>query len=139
MEATLRKERGVVTMDKTFEYMCSQLRNGTYTVSIKRTPVKRTLSQNSLLWLWMKCIQAETGQLDRDIYAYYCEKFLRHPINFNGKEVWVVGGSSELTTAQMTDFMNKVQADAASELGITLPLPSDRFYQEFLNEYRRFY
>ena len=36
----------------------------------------------------------------------------------------------------MTDFLNKVKADAASELGIMLPLPADRFYQEFINEYK---
>ena len=36
----------------------------------------------------------------------------------------------------MTDFLNKVQADAAAELGITLPLPEDRYYSEFINEYQ---
>lgn len=136
MEATLRKERGVVTMDKTFEYMCSQLPNGTYTVSIKRTPVKRTLSQNALMWMWFQCMEAETGTLKQDIHDYYCQKFLARRAVIGGVEKWVTGGTSKLNTAQMTDFLNKVQADAASEFGIMLPLPSDRFYQEFLREYR---
>ena len=48
----------------------------------------------------------------------------------------VVGGTSTLNTVQMTDFMNKVQADAATEWGITLPLPADRYYQEFIQHYR---
>ena len=32
--ATLIKEKGQVSMDKTFEFMCSQLRNGRYKVTI---------------------------------------------------------------------------------------------------------
>jgi len=54
----------------------------------------------------------------------------------NGKEVTVIGGTSKLNTLQMTDFMNKVKADAAIEFGITLPLPEDRYYSEFVNEYK---
>ena len=39
--------------------------------------------------------------------------------------------SSKLNTEQMTEFLNKIQADAAQELGITLPLPTDRFFEQF--------
>jgi hypothetical protein len=56
--------------------------------------------------------------------------------NFGRKRFSVVGGTSTLNTVQMTDFMNKVQADAATEWGITLPLPADRYYQEFIQHYR---
>ncbi|MDO4185095.1 MAG: hypothetical protein Q4D30_01205 [Bacteroidales bacterium] len=139
MKATLKKENGSVTMDKTFEFMCSQLRNGTYTVSIERKAEPRTVSQNALMWMWFQCMEAETGTLKQDIHDYYCQKFLARRAVIGGVEKWVTGGTSKLNTAQMTDFLNKVQADAASEFGIMLPLPSDRFYQEFLNEYRRFY
>lgn len=139
MKATLKKENGSVTMDKTFEFMCSQLRNGTYTVSIERKAEPRTVSQNALMWMWFQCMEAETGTLKQDIHDYYCQKFLARRAVIGGVEKLVTGGTSKLNTAQMTDFLNKVQADAASEFGIMLPLPSDRFYQEFLNEYRRFY
>lgn len=36
MEATLTKKDGKVQMDKSFEFMCSTLRNGEYTITIKR-------------------------------------------------------------------------------------------------------
>ena len=51
-------------------------------------------------------------------------------------EMIVAGSTSKLNTLQMTDFLNKVQADAAVELGIRLPLPADRYYQEFIDEYK---
>ena len=43
--------------------------------------------------------------------------------------------TSKLNTKQMSDFMNKVQADAASELGIQLPIPEDRYFEEFYQQY----
>ncbi len=43
--------------------------------------------------------------------------------------------SSRLNTKQMTDFMMKIQADAASELGITLPVPDDRYFEDFYQQY----
>jgi hypothetical protein len=35
----------------------------------------------------------------------------------------------------MTNFLNQIQADAASELGITLPLPEDRFFECFYQQF----
>lgn len=131
--AVLVKEKGEVTMSKSFDFLCSQLRNGRYKVTIERYTEPRTLSQNALMWLWFKCIEDETGTLSIEIYNHYCKKFLAY-VNDWGEEVYTT--SSHLNTKQMTDFLNKVKADAASELGIMLPLPADRFYQEFINEYK---
>ena len=36
---------------------------------------------------------------------------------------------------EMTEFLNKIQADAATELGITLPLPEDRFFEQFYQQF----
>jgi len=36
----------------------------------------------------------------------------------------------------MTNFMDKIKADADTEFGITLPLPEDRYYEQFINEYK---
>ena len=136
--ATIIKRDGVVTIDKSFDFMCSQLRNGKHKLTIERYTEPRTLSQNALMWLWFTCIESETGTDKQDVHAYYCEKFLSKTIQFNGKDETVSGSTSKLNTLQMSDFMNKVQADAASELGITLPLPADRYYEEFINHYKSY-
>lgn len=60
-EAILIKEKGVVTLNKSFDFMCSQLRNGRYRLIIERYTEPRTLSQNALMWLWFTCIEQETG------------------------------------------------------------------------------
>ena len=108
-EAILVKENGTVSMSRSFDFLCSQLRNGRYRLRIERYTEPRTLSQNALMWLWFTCIERETV---------------------------IAGGTSKLTTLQMTDFLRKVQADAATELGIMLPLPEDRYYEEFVSEYK---
>ena len=112
-------------------------KNGTYNLILKRTYEKRSLDQNSLLWLWMSCIERETGQNKDDIKDYYCTVFLSRTAIINGKEVTVTGGTSKLNTVQFAEFLNKVQADAAAELGITLPNPEDKHFEDFYNEYKQ--
>lgn len=136
MECNLSKVNGVVRMDKDFGLMCSLLRNGEYTLKIVRKTQPRTISQNALMWMWYKCIEEATGQPKNDIHAYYKAKFLGRQIAIGNKWVWVTGSTTDLNTLQMTDFLEKVKADAATELGIMLPLPEDREYQAFISEYR---
>lgn len=135
-EAVLTKKNGVVTMDKSLDYLCSMLTNGTYIISIKRKVEPRTLSQNALMWLWFACIERETGTDKLDVHDHYCKKFLRRRIYLNGAEDVVIGSTSKLNTLQMKVFLDKVQADAATELGINLPLPADQYYNDFIDEYR---
>ena len=81
-------------------------------------------------------IEQETGTDKQDVHDYYCNLYLRRTTIIKGKETVIAGSTSKLNTLQLTDFLNKVKADAATELGITLPLPEDRYYNEFVNEYK---
>ncbi len=135
-KAVLIKKDGVVTMDKSFDYLCSTLPNGTYELNINRKIEPRTLPQNALMWMWFACIERETGTDKNDVHDYYCKKFLRRRICMNGEVDEVSGSTSKLNTLQMKVFLDKVQADAAAEFGINLPLPADKYYNDFINEYR---
>lgn len=135
-EATLVKSNGKVSMDKSFDYLCSLLRNGTYTVKIVRKTQPRTVSQNALMWMWFTCMEEATGTPKSDIHDYYKAKYLGRDIAVSGRWVHVIGSTTDLNTLQMTDYLNKIQADAATEFGINLPLPADRHYQDFINEYK---
>ena len=132
----ITKEHGEVRMSGELSDLLATLRNGEYVLTIKRKAVKRSLSQNALMWMWYACIEDETGQDRNDIHAHYCYKFLSRPIEWNGSCEIVAGGTSSLTTEQMTDFLNKVQADAATEFGITLPQPEDRAFDVFFERYK---
>lgn len=132
---TLRKQDGRLMFDVEPAYIFSTLSNGAYTITIKKAQEKRSLPQNDLMWLWFTCIEQETGTPKEDVYMYYCKKFLCKVIEIGGHREKIYNTSSKLTMEEMTEFLNKIQADAATELGITLPKREDRFFEQFYAQF----
>ena len=131
----VEKRDGRVSLDTDLDYLFSTLKNGSYSLILKRVSEKRTINQNDLMWMWFKCIENSTRTEKNDIYMYYCKKFLCKVIRVGEKVEKVYETSSMLNTTQMTEFLNKIQADAASELGIMLPIPDDRYFEAFYQQY----
>lgn len=131
----VEKRDGRVSLDTDLDYLFSTLKNGSYSLILKRVSEKRTINQNDLMWMWFKCIENGTGTDKNDIYMYYCKKFLCKVIRVGEKVEKVYETSSMLNTTQMTEFLNKIQADVASELGIMLPIPDDRYFEAFYQQY----
>lgn len=131
----VEKKDGRISLDTDLDYLFSTLRNGSYNLILKRVNEKRTINQNDLMWMWFRCIENDTGTDKNDIYMYYCKKFLCKIIRVGEKVEKVYETSSMLNTAQMSEFMKKIQADAASELGITLPIPEDKYFEAFYQQY----
>lgn len=129
------KKDGRLTFSEEPAAIFEFLSNGEYIMTIKRMSKKRSIQQNDLLWMWMECISRETGTGKDDVYMYYCKKFLCKIITIGEKQEKIYNTSSKLNTEQMTDFLNKIQADAAQELGIRLPQPEDRFFEAFYQQY----
>lgn len=132
----LTKDGDTITYDREPAAVLSTLRNGRYTVTITRAKKPRSLDQNALMWLWFSCISAETGTPVQDVHDYYCRAFLIKEIKWNGRREFVISGTSKLSKESMTAFLDKVQADAAIEFGITLPNPEDRFFEAFYQTYK---
>lgn len=136
-QITITKSKEGVRWSRPLDYILTTLRDGQYDVIIKRKTERRSLSQNALAWMWFTCISQETGQPVQDVHDTYCARFLpRKAVTPRGEVVNIYRGTSSLNTAEMTEFMNQVQADAA-EMGIILPLPEDAYYQDFINEYHQ--
>lgn len=131
----LNKVHGRLVFDREPASVFDLLQNGQYVITIKRASSKRSIDQNNLMWLWLECIARETGTPKNDIYMYYCKKFLCKVITVGEKMEKIYETSSQLNTERMTDFLNKIQADAASELGIRLPNPEDRFFEAFYAQF----
>lgn len=146
MEAQLTKVDGKWTMDKDFNFMCSLLRNGEYTVTIKKKTKPRSLSQNALYWVWLRsvgnCFAEMTGdefwctkEGQDNLHNRYAQKFLSYPREVNGRMEYVTKSTTSLTTAEMSAYMEKIKADVATEFGMVLPLPQDRYYSAFIDQY----
>ena len=137
MKSVLMEKRdGKVSLDTDLEALFSMLRNGRYIISVKRASERRTIAQNDLMWSWFSCIEEETGTAKNDVYMYYCKRFLCKVVSVGERMEKIYQTSSMLNTVQMADFLKKIQADAAAELGITLPIPEDRYFEDFYNKFK---
>ena len=131
----LTKRDGRLVFDQEPAAVFEFLSNGQYVITIKRMPTKRSIAQNDLMWMWLACIERETGTPKDDIYMYYCKKFLMKTICVGGKYERIYTTSSKLNSEEMTMFLNNIQLDAKQELGITLPRPEDRFFEAFYQQF----
>ena len=131
----LTKRDGRLTFSEEPAAVFSLLANGEYVLTIKRASTKRSIAQNDLMWMWLACIERETGTSKDDIYMYYCKKFLWKVITIGEKMEKIYTTSSKLNTEQMKMFLDHIQADAQQELGITLPKPEDRFFEAFYSQF----
>lgn len=129
------KEGGRVDLGR-LDALIGTLSNGEYVLTITKRRERRTLSQNALLWMWLRCIAEDTGNTTDDLYDVFCSKFLRKRVEVNGDVVECCKTSSQLNTAEMTAFLDNIQVYAASELGITLPNPEDRNFEVFFQQYK---
>jgi hypothetical protein len=123
---------------KQLETLFKTIRNGEYTLTLSKQEKKRTLGENRLFWLWMTCIEQETGTSKEDAHDYYCSKYLRRHATINGEEKTIIGGTSKLNTVQFSALLNKIQADVTTEFGIKLPNPEDLHWNEFESHYKQF-
>lgn len=135
-QVIVTKENGRLAGVADIEGLLALLPNGTYDVVVKRHREHRTLSQNDLMWMWLKCIEDATGTPKQDIYLHYCKKFLLRKVSIGDKMEMVYDTSSRLNTKQMSDFMTAIQADASAEMGITLPSPEDQYFEQFFQTYK---
>ena len=97
---------------------------------------KRSLQQNKLLWLWIRCISDETGNSSDSLYEYFCTKHL--PWNKElvfGEEVKSISGSSKLTSKEFTQLLDDINSQMLDE-GIYLPKPGEIGWDEFYERYK---
>jgi hypothetical protein len=109
--------------------------NKTFTVEITEKKAKRTISQNSLYWLWLTCIEHETGTNRQDAHDEFKRRFL------TPERVMVFGeprdrlSTTELNTTQFKYLLDHVQIFAQTELSIDLPDPDDKKFEDFYKYY----
>jgi len=108
-----------------------------YKVSVTLHRERRSLSQNSLYWLWLNCISAETGNDVDALHDYFKDRFLSRKVEIFGDECSVGTSTTKLNTAEFTAFLDKVQQFAAGE-GIILPNPEDLYFEQFYQQYKNF-
>jgi hypothetical protein len=108
-----------------------------YDVNVSQKRQKRTISQNSLYWLWLTCIHNETGN-DKDIlHREFAKKYLpKKSGHFFDEVVEHPVSTTSLDTKQFTEYLDKIQVFVNAELGIVLPNPEDQIWEIFYETYK---
>lgn len=111
------------------------LKSNHFVAEFKRYRVRRSISQNSLYWLWLRCIKDETGNSTEDLHEYFSQKYLSwKPKEVLGEEIAVRSRTSELDTAQFTEYLEKIRVEML-EQAIYLPEPGAAVWEEFFTKY----
>lgn len=98
-------------------------------VTVEPHRKRRSLSQNSLMWLWLgevaELVGQHTGMDVHDIHEAFKQKFLPAKIIEVLGETIDVRSTATLTTLEMTTYMDRIYAWVTTELGLLLPLPQE--------------
>lgn len=97
-----------------------------WVVIVKRYVQRRSNSQNNLYHLWIGIIADHTGHDHDEICEIVKGKFLKPIIvDVDGDLIEIRPSTTKLSTAEFTDYLEKISAWAATMLGISLPYPED--------------
>jgi len=104
---------------------------------------KRTLPQNRMWHAWMKCMEAEAemGSYSKRWwevhYKYmFLEEQLEHVMVYGQKRP-MEPHTRDLSTAEFTEFLNKVKTDAWETHDVNLPVPEDLGWDDLVSRYDR--
>lgn len=107
-----------------------------YNVSITQKKKIRTLQQNRLYWLYLTCLEDETGNDKEDLHSFFKGKFLKTGEGYFGEEVITKTASTKkLGTKRFTKYIDQIVVFAAQE-GYYLPNPKDKYWDEFYEHYK---
>lgn len=114
-----------------FEGYIDKLRKERSIIEVKKKHRNRSLSQNNYLYLLLSYFASEYGiSIDEakiDFYKRVCnrELFEREITNRKGDKVLSLRSSSELTTKEMSDSIERFRNFSSSIAGIYLPAPNE--------------
>ena len=131
MVVTISKTNGEVDLNRLLSSV-NDLADGVYLVTIKAKSSRRSISQNVLLWLWLRCIADHTGHTAEELKSTFATMFLTWPTETPMGVRIVTHGTSEISKNQFTQFLESIKAFSLMEFGIDLPDPDDHNFEVFL-------
>ena len=107
------------------EYLTG-LKKGEVEITIRRWRKNRTLPQNSFYWAVILELVAEyTGMEIEEVHQTFERKFLSYRKFYKGRSYPFVRRCSSLSTAEFSEYIDKIIAFASQEFGIMFPQPNE--------------
>ena len=99
-------------------------------IDIKLYKKNRSLAQNKLYFMWMKVIGDSIGYTSEEMHAIMADKFLTTEfVEYGGDRIKRDKSTSRLNTKEFTEYLEKIDRWAASEMGIALPSPEELIWE----------
>ncbi len=142
------------------EYYNKLKEKGAY-IELREVKLKRNLDQNGLYWLWLSCIQHETGYEKEQLHFLYRANYLQKPDEKIEKilqvELWhrikrlisefvyfeglgdiiniISYSTTDLETDEFAGYMTKIKQHAKTFFNVTLLSLDEQNFTEFYREY----
>lgn len=109
-----------------------------FTVEVRMDRKSRTLPQNKLYHLWLRCIASETGDDVEFLHSYFASRYLgTESMQVFGETHTRPVSTASLTTEQFTEYLERIDSFVTVNLGFPLPHPDDNYFNEFVERYGR--
>lgn len=127
--------KGIDDRQAIIDYLSRLPEGKAFEVSVRLHKEKRSNPQNALYHSWLNIICKETKNDHETVHKALAKMFLGVDVcEFGGQKIAKIKSTTTLNTEEFTEYLNNVEAFAATELGIILPHPDDRLYQMINNE-----
>lgn len=112
---------------KVFDQTLAQYEDGPIVIEIKREKKIRTLDQNAYYWgVVLKTISIDTGHNEQELHDILKAYIPKKTIPFTKKDGTVINVSvprstTELSTAEFSEYIERIRAKFGMEFGIIIP------------------
>ncbi len=133
-QAKVIKGSLTLTNRSLFNNTIACLRDGDYVMEIKEKKKKRSNSQNGYLWAVVnQMVCRRLIDLGHDVSIEETHDFLKASFNYKelvnedtGEVFKIPRGTSELSTEEFSEYIERVVRFGAEILGIIIPLPNEQ-------------
>lgn len=123
--------------DAVKEYIDKLPQGKIYNVEIAARLSRRSTDQNRLYWLWLNCLSKELGYSPDEMHAVFAHKYLGAQYEkVCGEQILIIPSTRRLDSAQFTAYLDKIKLFALNELGVVLPDPQDKMFEQFYDTYK---
>ena len=112
-------------------------------ITVEKHKSKRSISQNSMYWLWVTTIGDYVGHTKESMHDVFKRMFLCDKLSplktdeflqyYRKNQADIEASTRKLSKEEMTQYLNNVE-EQARNLGIHLPQPSDQGFWEYYQE-----
>lgn len=98
--------------------------NGRVEVVVKPYRRRRTIPQNAYLWAVVYGLIADyTGMTQEEVHEAMKMMFRKKIVEVKGRRIETVDSTADASTAEFSEYIERIKAFAGTELGIVIPEP----------------